>query len=120
VNGLAVDDHNVFCVACPGVELQPFADWPIGFSAREGDERAIGISLAGNPTFREMHCDVAPDILPAADGLVRLRDSHCKRGGGGNGGEGGAAPEPPFDDPLFLDVVWSSIWTRYECHCTLV
>jgi hypothetical protein len=28
--------------------------------------------------------------------------------------------EPPFDYTLFSDVVWSSIWTRYECPGSLV
>jgi hypothetical protein len=86
--GLAVDDHDVLRVACPGVELQPFPQWPIGLAAREGDERAVGVGLAGDPSFREVDCDVVPNILPAADGLVRFCDVATREAVGMGGGGG--------------------------------
>jgi hypothetical protein len=82
VLGLSVNVHYVFRAACRRVELNPFPGRSVGPEAREGDEGAVGVGLARDPAFREVHCDIVSNVLPAADRLVSFRDRRFQGGGG--------------------------------------
>jgi hypothetical protein len=103
---LAIDYHYVFGVAGPRVKLYPFTCGPVQLTAREGDKGAVQIGLTGHLTFREVYSDVAPGVLPAANGLVRLCNCSVEGGRGqGRGGLGGAACDDSVSDLLTYDVV---------------
>jgi hypothetical protein len=70
-----VDDHDVFGVAGLGIKMKSLPGRSVSLLVCKCDKGAVRVGLPCDPTFREVHSDVAADILPAADRLVCLR--HC-------------------------------------------